>query len=215
MNEKRTPIRVMVVDDHLVVREGFGVLLKAFSDLAWVGEAENGREAIRLCATLKPDVILMDMVMPEVDGVEATRQIRQHDADIQVIALTSFTDDKQLVQAALEAGAIGYLFKNISAQDLVQAVRSAYEGKSILAPEVMRMLIQAKTERTAQDFKLSERELAVLALLVEGLNNREIAERLSITLSTTKFHVSSIFAKLGAGSRSEAVALAYQHKLVK
>jgi NarL family two-component system response regulator LiaR len=134
---------------------------------------------------------------------------------VQVIALTSFSDDKQLVQAALSAGATGYLFKDVSAADLVHTIRAVHAGTPVLAPEATRLLIQAKTERPPQSFNLSERELEVLGLLVEGLSNGEIASRLSISRSTIKFHVSSILGKLGANSRTEAVSLAHQHKLVK
>jgi NarL family two-component system response regulator LiaR len=208
------PIRVMVVDDHLVVRHGFSTFLKAFKDLEMVGEASNGVEAVQCCGDLRPDVILMDMMMPEMDGLDATRTIRRQHPQVQVIALTSFTDDKQLVQSALEAGAIGYLFKDVSVTDLAKAIRMAYEGLPVLSPEATRMLIQAKMQRSPHSFNLSERELDVLRLLVEGLSNAEIALRLSISRSTIKFHVSSILGKLGAASRTEAVTIAYQNKLV-
>jgi NarL family two-component system response regulator LiaR len=208
------PIRVMVVDDHLVVRQGFSTFLKAFKDLEMVGEASNGVEAVQRCGDLRPDVILMDMMMPEMDGLDATRTICRQHPQVQVIALTSFTDDKQLVQSALEAGAIGYLFKDVSVTDLAKAIRMAYEGLPVLSPEATRMLIQAKMQRSPHSFNLSERELDVLRLLVEGLSNAEIALRLSISRSTIKFHVSSILGKLGAASRTEAVTIAYQNKLV-
>lgn len=212
---EQTVIRVMAVDDHMVVRQGFATFLKAYPDLEMVGEASNGKEAIQRCAELKPDVILMDMMMPQMNGVEATRLIREQYPDVQVIALTSFSDDKQLVQTALSAGATGYLFKDVSAADLVKTIREVYAGTPVLAPEATRLLIQAKTERPPESFNLSDRELEVLALLVEGLKNGQIAERLSISVSTIKFHVSSILGKLGANSRTEAVSIALQHKLVK
>lgn len=207
-------IRVMIVDDHQVIRQGFGMFLKAFPDLEFVGEAINGKEAIALCGEMRPDVILMDMRMPLMDGVSAIRVIREEYPDIAIIALTSFTDDKQLVQAALEAGAIGYLFKDISINDLAMSIRAAYNGTPVLAAEATRLLIQSKTQRTSTDFNLSARELEVLEFIVQGLNNTQIAERLTVSRSTIKFHVSSILGKLGANSRTEAASIAHQHKLV-
>lgn len=214
MSEQKS-IRVMAVDDHMVVRQGFAMFLKAYPDLEMVGEASNGQEAIQRCAELQPDIVLMDMMMPHMGGVEATRLIREQYPNTHIIALTSFSDDKQLVQAALSAGATGYLFKDVSAADLVNTIRAVHAGIPVLAPEATRLLIQAKTERLPQSFNLSERELEVLALLVEGLSNGEIAARLSISRSTIKFHVSSILGKLGANSRTEAVSIAHQQKLVK
>lgn len=213
MSEPRR-IRVLIVDDHQVVRQGFAVFLKAFPDLEFVGEAVNGVEAVELAGTLQPDVILMDMIMPRLSGVEATRMIREQHPTIQVIALTSFTDNKQLVQEALNAGAIGYLFKDVSIADLAKAIRLAYDGTPVLAPEATRMLIQAKTQPSPRDYNLSRRELEVLALLVEGLSNAEIADRMSVSASTIKFHVSSILGKLGASTRTEAVSIAHQQKLI-
>jgi NarL family two-component system response regulator LiaR len=207
-------IRVLIVDDHQVVRQGFAVFLKAFPDLEFVGEAVNGEEAVQLAGALQPDIILMDMIMPRLNGVEATRAIRAAYPTVQVIALTSFTDNKQLVQDALNAGAVGYLFKDVSIADLAKAIRLAYEGTPVLAPEATRMLIQAKTQRSPRDYNLSKRELEVLSLLVEGLSNAEIAERMSVSASTIKFHVSSILGKLGATTRTEAVSIAHQQKLI-
>jgi NarL family two-component system response regulator LiaR len=207
-------IRVMIVDDHLVVRQGFSMFLKAFDDLQMVGEASNGLEAVQRAAELLPDVILMDMMMPELNGVEATRLIRQTHPATQVIALTSFTDNKQLVQQALEAGAVAYLFKDVSVNDLARAIRDAHRGIPTLAPEATRLLIQARTEQPAPTFHLSEREMEVLGLMVAGLSNQQIADRLVVSRSTVKFHVSSILSKLNAASRTEAVAIALQHKLI-
>lgn len=213
--EKANTIRVLVVDDHLVVRQGFATLLRAFPDIDLIGEAQNGKEAITACDELCPDVILMDMIMPQMNGANAIEAIRQKHPEIQIIAMTSYSDDKQLVQAAIEAGAIGYLFKDVSISELAHAIRSAYQHIPILDPNALHMLIQAKAQRTPADFNLSDREMEVLALLAEGLVNQDISERLSISLSTVKFHVSSILHKLGASTRTEAVTLAYQHKLVE
>lgn len=208
-------IRILIVDDHQVVRQGFAVFLKAFPDLEFVAEATNGEEAVQAAGDYKPDVILMDMIMPRMGGVEATRIIRTRYPQVQVIALTSFTDNKQLVQEALNAGAIGYLFKDIGIAELARAIRMAYQGMPVLAPEATRLLIQAKTQRNPQDFNLSKRELEVLELLVEGLSNADIAERMSVSASTVKFHVSSILGKLGASTRTEAVSMAHQYKLIQ
>jgi len=214
MNTSASKIRVMIVDDHQVVRQGFTMFLKAFDDLELVGEAVNGQDAVDKCADILPDVILMDMVMPTLGGSEATTLIRERYPQTQVIALTSFNDDRQLVQKALKAGAIGYLFKDISIDELANAIRTAHRGDPILAPEATRMLIQATRSPQKIDYNLSGRELDVLGLLVEGLNNPQIAERLVISRSTVKFHVSSILGKLGVSNRAEAVALAVEQKLM-
>lgn len=210
----KSRIRVMIVDDHQVVREGFTVFLKAFDDLEFVGSAINGEEAVQLCAELQPHVILMDMMMPQMDGITAIQLIRAQHPDVQILALTSFTDNNELVPKAIEAGAIGYLFKDVSIDELAKAIRSAAENTPYLTTAATRMLIDATKRRSADDFNLSQRELEVLTLLVEGLNNRQVAERLTLSQSTVKFHVSSILGKLGATSRTEAVSLAHQHKLV-
>jgi len=213
MTEK-DPIRVIIVDDHAMLRRGLKFFLKGFDDLELVAEASSGREALELCAQVRPDVVLMDMVMPGMDGAEATRAIRQRCPDVQVIALTSFQEE-DLIERALKAGAIGYLLKNVTADDLARALREAHAGRSTLAPEATEVLIQATRERTQQvDYGLTEREQQVLALLVEGLSNAEIAERLVISVATVKFHVRGILSKLQVSNRAEAVAVAWQRKLV-
>ena len=207
------PIRVMLVDDHAVVRSGLSAFLLAFDDLELVAEAGSGEEAVRLCERLGPDVVLMDLVMPGMDGAAASRAIRERCPQIQIIALTSFKE-KELVQGALEAGAIGYLLKNVTADELADAIRAAHAGRPTLAPEAAQALIQATREPPSPGYDLTERERQVLALMVEGLSNPEIAERLMVSRSTIKFHVSSILSKLGVAGRTEAVALAVQHHLV-
>jgi two-component system, NarL family, response regulator LiaR len=205
-------IRVMLVDDHAVVRSGLGAFLSVTPDLEMVGEAENGEQAVARCALYKPDVILMDLMMPVMDGVTATRQIRERLPAVHVIALTSFRED-DLVQSALQAGANGYLMKNVTAQELASAIRSAHAGKMILSSEAAEALIHAHTQAAPAD-ELTERERQVLKLMVEGLNNAEIAERLVVSLSTVKYHISNILNKLGVDNRVAAVALAIQKKLV-
>ena len=207
------PIRVMIVDDHAVVRGGLKFFLLGFDDLELAGEAEDGEEALRLCDQLHPDVILMDMMMPGIDGATATQNIRQRYPKVQVIALTSFKE-QDLVQRALQAGAIGYLLKDVQADELAEAVRAAHAGRPTLAPEATQALIQAATQPPMPGHDLTEREREVLALLVKGLSNNEIAERLVVSISTVKYHVSGILSKLGATNRAEAVALALQHRLV-
>ena len=211
-NEK--PIRVMLVDDHAVVRSGLGAFLYVFDDLELVAEAKDGKEAVSLCESVMPDVVLMDLVMPVMDGAAATKAIRERWPQIQVVALTSFKEE-DLVQGALQAGAIGYLLKNISADELANAIRSAYEGKPTLAPEAAQALIHAAVRPEKPDYGLTNREEEVLALMTFGLSNVDIAEKLVVSRSTVKFHVSSILSKLGVASRTEAVALALQQKLLK
>ncbi|NLE77647.1 MAG: response regulator transcription factor [Chloroflexi bacterium] len=204
----------MIVDDHAVVRSGLGAFLMAYDDLELVGEARDGQEALHQCQLKCPDVILMDLLMPVMDGVEATRAIRASCPEVQVIALTSFVENER-VQAALRAGAIGYLLKNTSAAELVNAIRSAAAGKPSLAPEAAQALMRAAAAPPPPGFDLTDRERDVLQLMVEGLNNAEIADRLVVSRSTVKFHVSNVLSKLGVTSRTEAVALAIQSKLVK
>jgi NarL family two-component system response regulator LiaR len=207
-------IRVMLVDDHAMVRSGLAGFLMVYDDLELAGEASSGESAIGECDRAAPDVILMDLVMPGMSGAEATRRIRERHPATQVIALTSFKED-ELVQGALAAGAIGYLLKNVTADELAEAIRAAYHGKPTLAPEAAQALIRATTQPPEIGHDLTEREREVLALLVEGHTNPQIADRLVVSRSTVKFHVSSVLSKLGASSRTAAVALALQHRIVK
>jgi two-component system, NarL family, response regulator LiaR len=207
------PIRVMLVDDHTMVRRGLALFLKVFDDLQLVGEADNGSDAIQRCAEIRPDVVLMDMVMPGMDGVSATRAIRQRFPQVQVIALTSFKEG-ELIKNALEAGAIAYLLKDVSADELAQAIRAARAGRATLSPEAAQAIVQSANLPPAPGLDLTEREREVLSLMIEGLNNTQIAARLSVSPSTIKSHVSNILSKLGVASRTEAVTLALRSRIV-
>jgi len=208
------PIRVLIVDDHAMVRKGLISFLKNKPELELVGEACDGREAIEYCEQLQPDVILMDLLMPELGGVAATHTIHQRWPHVQVIALTSF-QEKELVQDALQAGAIGYLLKNVSGEELSEAIRQAHGGRPTLAPEAVQALVQPPSEAETMAADLTRREQEVLALLVKGMSNPEIAERLVISRATVKVHISSILSKLGVASRAEAISVAIQNKLVR
>jgi NarL family two-component system response regulator LiaR len=207
------PIRIMIVDDHTMVRKGLATILKVFPDLQLAGEAENGSAAIKLCDEIQPDVILMDMVMPDMDGATATRIIRQQFPQVQVIVLTSFKEG-ELIKNALEAGAIGYLLKDVSADELAKAIRAAYSGRATLSPEAAQSLVQTSNLPPPPGLDLTEREREVLALMIEGLNNTQIAGRLTVSPSTIKSHVSNILSKLGVASRTEAVTIALRNHIV-
>ena len=214
MTEKMLhPIRVMLVDDHTMVRHGLATFLKVFDDLQLVGEADNGEAAIELCAKILPDVILMDIVLPKMDGVTAIRAIRKQHPKIQIIALSSFKEGNT-IKNALEAGAIGYLLKDISADDLAQAIRAAYTGRATLSPEAAQALVRNANQPPAPVNDLTKRECEVLSLMIEGLNNKQIAEKLTVSPSTIKSHVSNILGKLEVTSRTEAVILALKNHII-
>jgi NarL family two-component system response regulator LiaR len=206
-------IRVMLVDDHNVVRSGLATFLRAYEDLELVAEAKNGREAVNLCREKKPDVILMDLMMPEMDGIAATRAILADSPEIKIIAMTSF-EDEQLVQGVLAAGAISYLIKNVTSDELAKAIRDAASGRSTLSPEAARVLVQATRPTKQPLFELTEREQEVLNLVVQGNSNQQIAEALVISIATVKAHISNILSKLQVSSRAEAINYAIKHKLV-
>jgi two-component system, NarL family, response regulator LiaR len=207
------PIRVFLVDDHAMVRRGLATFLKVFDDLLLVGEAENGVEAIQRCTQIQPDVVLMDMVMPIMDGISAIRAIRQKFPQIQVIALTSFKEG-DLIKNALEAGAIAYLLKDVSADELAQAIRAAHAGRATLSPEAAQAIVEIANQPPVPGLDLTEREREVLTRMIEGLNNTQIAGRLGVSSSTIKSHVSNILSKLGVASRTEAVTLALRNHIV-
>jgi NarL family two-component system response regulator LiaR len=215
MNASQTPqtIRVMLVDDHNVVRSGLATFLMAYDDLELVGQAGNGLEAVSLCHRKKPDVILMDLMMPEMDGIAATRAILEDYPDVKIIAMTSF-EEEELVHGVLAAGAISYLLKNVTSDELAAAIRAASVGKSTLSPEAAKALVQATRPAEQPLYDLTGREKEVLNLVVQGQSNQQIADALVISIATVKAHVSSILSKLQVSSRAEAIAYAIKHKLV-
>jgi NarL family two-component system response regulator LiaR len=211
--EPHSPIRIIIVDDHAMTRTGLRFFLAAYADLELVGEAGSGEEAVTLCRQHQPDVVLMDMVMPGMDGAQAIQHIRQACPRTRILVLTSFEHD-DMVQHAIQAGAIGYLLKNISAQPLAEAIRAAHAGRSTLAEEIAGTMMDLARHPTTPGPNLTPREREVLALLVEGLSNAQIAQQLTISLPTVKYHVRHILTKLGASSRTEAVSMAWQHGLL-
>lgn len=210
---EQQPIRVMIVDDHLMVRDGLKVFLSVYPELIVVAEAGDGDEAVARCAETRPDVILMDLVLPTLDGPTATRHIRAAFPQIQVIALTSFVDEA-LVARALAAGAISYLLKDVHADQLATAIRAAHDGRATLAPTAVQALAHLAAAPPAHRPDLTRRERDVLALLVAGESNLAIAAHLGISHGTVRLHVSTILSKLGAHNRTEAALLAVQHKLI-
>ncbi len=207
------PIRVMVVDDHAMTRRGLAAFLRTYSDLEFAGEAASGNAAIESCSQIQPDVVLMDMIMPGIDGASATSIIRENWPKTQVIALTSF-QDTAIVQKALQAGAIGFLYKDVSADDLASAIRAACAGFGMFSPGATRDVVQPSRTSAEQKYGLTSRELEVLGLMVCGLHNTKIAEKLTVSPSTIKTHVSSILHKIGAVSRAEAASLAVREGII-
>jgi NarL family two-component system response regulator LiaR len=199
---EREKIRIVIADDHEMIRKGIAAYLRVTPDIELVGEAADGYEALRLCDELKPDVILMDLVMPHLGGIDAAKQIKDRFPAIRVIALSSF-QEREMVQEALKEGAISYLLKNVSGDDLVNAIRGAFSGRPTISPEI------------TKEFIMSSREPQVGDDLTEGMSNPEIAARLVISRSTARAHVSNILSKLSVAKRAEAVSLALRKKLVK
>ena len=206
-------IKVLIVDDHPVVRDGLKNMLLVFDDLELAGEAENGQKALSYCNQTTPDVILMDIIMPRMDGIQATRLIHKQYPNVKIIILTNSPDDKHVFET-LQAGAVGYMLKNSSIDTLANGIRSAYAGQPVLSPEATEALIRVKTGSNKPGDDLSDRELEVLALIVSGLSNQKIAERLVISPATARHHVSACLQKLNAANRAEAAALAVKYDLV-
>ncbi len=206
-------IRVIIVDDHTVVRSGLRAVLDASEGLELIGEAGDGEEAVKICERLQPDVVLMDLQMPKMDGVEATRIIHGRWPQIHIIALTSYKE-KEYVEGVLKAGATSYLLKNVSAEELVSAINKVVLDQPSLSPEAAQVLIQAVNQPSQPGFDLTDREREILTLMVEGKSNSEISESIFITQATVKYHVSNILSKLGVTSRTEAVVIAIKNNLV-
>jgi NarL family two-component system response regulator LiaR len=208
-----TPIRVMIVDDHLMVRDGLRVFLSVYEDIQVIAEAEDGHQAVVLCKGARPDVILMDLLMPVMDGFEATGLIREYDSSIQVIALTSFAE-QELVEKAFKAGAISYLLKDVHSDKLADTIREARQGRTTIDSAAAQALVASTSNPPSNQDALTAREQEVLALLVGGKTNKEIANLLSLSEGTVRFHVSNILSKLGVSNRTEAVSQALQLGLV-
>jgi NarL family two-component system response regulator LiaR len=212
-----TKISVLIVDDHPIVRQGLRTLLELQDDLLVVGEAVNGRSAVELAARLKPDVVLMDLVMPEMDGISATRQITALKQSTRVIALTSFVEDEKVIPA-IQAGAVSFLLKDVSPTDLIEAIRAAHHGEARLHPHVMRKLMNQVASQPAAPHtgvpELTEREMEVLLQVAQGLSNHEIAEKLFISEKTVKTHISSLLSKLDQEDRTRLAIFAIRKGLV-
>jgi two-component system, NarL family, response regulator LiaR len=211
-------IKVLIVDDHQVVRQGLRTFLELQEDILVVGEAADGVTAVELVRQLNPDVVLMDLVMPLLDGIAATRQVKAFAAGVKVIALTSFTEDEK-VFPAIQAGAASYLLKDVSPDDLVEAIRAAHRGEARLHPDILRKLMeqvasQSAPQRESQVESLTERELDVVRLVAQGRNNQEIAQELVISEKTVKTHVSNILGKLHLEDRTQLAIYAFKKGLV-
>jgi DNA-binding NarL/FixJ family response regulator len=201
-------IRVLLAEDHALVRAGVERLLATVGDIQVVGSAANGLEAVELASEHRPDVVLMDISMPELNGVEATRRIVAANEDVNIVVLTSFADRAE-IEAALDAGAIGYLLKDAEPEDVIRGVRSAARGESPIAPRVARTLLRARSERPS--VQLSERELDVLRCVAEGLPNKLIARRLGISEKTVKTHLTHVYEQIGVTDRTQAALWAKEH----
>ena len=210
---KMERIKVMIVDDHPVVRSGLGTMLLAFDDLELVAEASSGSLALAKCQQVLPDVILMDMVMPGMDGLETTRALLDRYPSVKIVMLTSFIKDS-MVQDALEAGATSYILKDTSIDQLAEAIRLASADQPTLSPEATRSLVKSKTGTLGFDPDLTPREKQVLALVAEGYSNEAIAHHLVISSATVRHHVSACISKLGVKNRTHAASLAVKHKLI-
>lgn len=218
MTDTDNPIRVLLIDDHSKIHLALSRWIEAQPDMVLVGQGSNGQEAITLCDEYQPDVVLMDIIMPQMDGIAAARAILAKHPHIKILALSGF-QDRDSVQTMLEAGAVGYVLKQSGGDDLANAIRTAASGQTVLSREVMQTLLTANPSTTPQtrarrDYGLTRRELDVLQHLVAGRTNNEIADLMTVSLSTVKFHVSNLLKKLDAATRTEAVARAVEENLV-
>jgi DNA-binding NarL/FixJ family response regulator len=202
-------IRVLIADDHAVVRAGLAQLLRTFEDVELVGAAANGEEAASLCEERRPDVVLMDLEMPILDGIEATRRIREAQPEVAVVVLTSFSDRDRILRA-LDAGAAGYLLKDAEPEELARAIEAAARGEAPLDPKAARALLSARRSPTPAE-KLSEREREVLAMVGEGMPNKAIARRLGISEKTVKAHLTSVYRQIGVTDRTQAALWAHRN----
>jgi two-component system, NarL family, response regulator LiaR len=207
-----TPIRILIADDHPVVREGLHGLLSIKPDFEVIGTAEDGEEAVLQARLLKPDVILMDLEMPRKNGLEAIKEIKANQPDIKILVLTSFTEDKKIF-AALDAGALGCLLKDSSPQELIRAIRDVYQGQLTLHPAVARKMLHEREKPEDPNSLLTDREIEVLKLVAQGVDNHEIADTLFISLPTVRSHISNILNKLNLSNRSQAVLYALRHNI--
>jgi NarL family two-component system response regulator LiaR len=214
MMEDKQSIKVIIADDHLVIRSGIRAVLSVYDGVELAGEAVNGQEAVELCEKYRPHVVLMDIMMPVMDGIEATASIMERWPDTRIIMLSSYKD-AELVEGSLKAGAISYLLKNASADEIVNAIREASGGRSMISPEVTQVMVSEMKKQKEKAYNLTRREKEILALMIDGLSNKEIAKKLVVSSYAIKFHVSNILNKLGVYSRSGAVSLALKQNLVK
>lgn len=212
MSDERK-IRVVIIDDHAMTRMGLSFMLKTFPDITLLGEAESGVDGVNLCVAQAPDVVLLDMRLPDQDGPKVAVALRSHLPTLKIIALSSF-DDHDLIKRALQAGAISYVLKNVSALELAEAIRRAFQGKATLAPEAMQVLVEQIQRVSQPQIELTERERGVLQLMARGHSNGQIAEQLFISPATVKGHIRTILNKLDVDSRSEAIAQAWASGLV-
>ena len=206
-------IRVILIDDHVRVHEAVTTALNDLEDITLVGHGSRGEEALTLCEELAPDVILMDIVMPGMSGVEATKLIRRKYPDIKILVMSSFQDDES-IHAILQNGASGYVLKDAIASDLANTIRATFHGSAVFSPEVARVLLKTDHSEPQQRFSLTERELEILRLMAQGQNNAEVAHILTISQSTVKFHINNIVTKMGVNTRAEAIVLAAKNNLV-
>lgn len=207
------PIRVMIVDDHPLAQSGLQAILSRFHDLQEVAEASNGADACTIYRRVRPDVVLMDLLMPEMDGVAATKALRELDSGARIVILSS-AYDSGMIERAIQAGACGYMLKHATALEIAQAIRNAHAGRTAISPEVQDTLLQALQDKGSGSGELTDREREVLRLVAQGLSNQVIGDRLGVSRSTVKYYLANIFDKLQVKTRSAAIALAYERKLL-
>jgi NarL family two-component system response regulator LiaR len=209
--KNKHPIRVAIIDDHIQIHTIVSDLLKQTPEIRLVGQGANGEDALYLCEYSNPDIILMDVVMPVMDGIQATKLLHERFPSVKILVLSSFHDHES-VHTMLRNGAVGYLTKSTLAEDLIETIQATYQGKMVFSPDIVEQLVSSP--QPAVDFKLTDRELEVLVLLAEGLTNQQSAQKLSISVSTLKFHMKNIYEKLGVYTRSEALVLAAKNNLI-